>query len=65
MKMLRFTKKKTKLWHDKKILKGDFTLGKKVLLNNLRLKLFPRKLRSRWLRPFKVVKIWPYGTIEI
>ena len=34
-------KEKTKLWHNKKILKRDFTLGQKVLLYNSRLKLFP------------------------
>ena len=40
-------------------------LRQKVLLYNLRLKLFPGKLRSRWSRPFIVVKVWPYGIIKI
>ena len=61
----RLYKEKTKFWHDKKILKRDFTPGQKVLLYNSRLKLFPRKLRSRWLGLFTMVKIWPYGKVEI
>ena len=36
-----------------------------MLLFNSRLKLFPGKLRSRWSGPFKVKKVFPYGTIEI
>ena len=40
-------KEKTKRWHDKHIQKRDFEVGQQVLLFNLRLKLFPGKLRSR------------------
>ena len=36
-----------------------------VLLFNSRLKLFPGKLRSRWSGPFKVMKVYPYGAIDI
>ena len=58
-------KDRTKLWHDKHLTKNDFYEGELVLLYNSRLKLFPRKLRSRWSGPFKVVKVHPYGAIEI
>ena len=56
---------KTKKWHDQKILKREFKEGDKVLLFNSRLKLLPRKLRSRWSGPFEVVKVSPYGAVEI
>jgi hypothetical protein len=29
------------------------------------LKLFPGKLRSRWIRPFVVSNVFPYGAVEI
>ena len=41
----RLCKEKTKMWHDKRILKREFILGQKVFVYNLRLKLFLGKLR--------------------
>ena len=58
-------KDRTKLWHDKHLVKRDFYEGEAVLLYNSRLRLFPGKLKSRWSSPFKVVKVHPYGAIEI
>ena len=58
-------KDRTKLWHHKHLSKKDFYEGQLVLLYNSRLKLFPGKLRSRWSGPFKVVKVHPYGAVEI
>ena len=58
-------KERTKKWHDKRILPKDFKEGDLVLLFNSRLRLFPGKLKSRWSGPFKVVKIFPHGAIEI
>lgn len=58
-------KERTKMWHDKRILQRDFHPGDKVLLFNSRLRLFPGKLRSRWSGPFTVVKLFPYGAVEI
>ena len=55
----------TKLWHDKHLLKKEFHEGEFVLLYNSRLKLFPGKLKSRWSGPFKVVKVHPYGAVDI
>lgn len=40
-------------------------MAKEVLLYNSQLRLFPRKLKSRWAGPFTVVKVYPYGTIEL
>ena len=50
----RIYKEKTKAWHDKHIDRKEFEAGQQVLLFNSRLKLFPGKLKSRWLRPFTV-----------
>ena len=55
----------TKLWHDKHLSKKEFHEGELVLLYNLRLKLFSSKLKSIWSSPFKVVKVHPYGAVEI
>ncbi|XP_056688773.1 uncharacterized protein [Spinacia oleracea] len=61
----RLYKEKTKRWHDKHILRREFKEGDLVLLFNSRLKLFPGKLRSRWSGPFRVSKVFPYGSIEL
>ena len=55
----------TKLWHEKHSMKKEFHEGDFVLLYNSRLKLFPGKLKSRWSGPFKVVKFYLYGAVEI
>ena len=43
----RIYKDKTKKWHDKKIQRKEFRVGEVVLLYNSRLRLFPKKLKSR------------------
>ncbi|GJV40444.1 reverse transcriptase domain-containing protein [Tanacetum coccineum] len=40
---------RTKRWHDAKITNKEFQEGEEVLVFNSRLKLFPGKLRTRWL----------------
>ena len=42
-----------------------FEVGQKVLLYHSRLKLFPGKLRSRWVGPFIVTNVFPHGVVEI
>ncbi|KAK4341382.1 hypothetical protein RND71_039883 [Anisodus tanguticus] len=54
-----------KFLHDKRILKREFSPGYLVLLYNSRLMLFYVKLKLRWSGPFKVMKVFPYGTIEL
>ncbi|KAL0448653.1 UNVERIFIED_CONTAM: hypothetical protein Slati_1421700 [Sesamum latifolium] len=61
----RIYKEKTKAFHDSFILRKQFDVGQKVLLYNSRLKLMPGKLRSRWIGPFEVSHIFPYGAVEI
>ncbi|XP_062014106.1 uncharacterized protein LOC133730556 [Rosa rugosa] len=58
-------KERSKLYHDKKLVKKEFHVGQLVLLYDSRLKLFPGKLRSRWSGPFEVVQVFPHGAIEI
>ena len=61
----RIYKDKTKKWHDQKILRKEFRIGELVLLYNSRLKLFPRKLKSRWSGPYTVVAVTPFGAITM
>ncbi|KAJ9184981.1 hypothetical protein P3X46_004663 [Hevea brasiliensis] len=58
-------KEKTKAFHDKMILRKQFEVGQKVLLFHSRLKLFPGKLRSRWIGPFIFANFFSLGTVEI
>ncbi|KAL5566001.1 hypothetical protein UlMin_029165 [Ulmus minor] len=58
-------KDKIKAWHDKNIQKRELISGEKVLLFNSRLKFFPRKLKSRWSNPFQLVKVYPYGAVDL
>ncbi|XP_062017928.1 uncharacterized protein LOC133734314 [Rosa rugosa] len=61
----RIYKEKTKAFHDKMIRGKSFVVGQKVLLFHSRLKLFPGKLRSRWVGPFVVTHVFPHGAVQI
>jgi hypothetical protein len=61
----RIYKEKTKNLHDRMLTRKEFHVGDKVLLYHSRLKLFPGKLRSRWIGSFVVSNIFPYGAVEI
>nr|GEU66061.1 reverse transcriptase domain-containing protein [Tanacetum cinerariifolium] len=58
-------KEKTKKTHDSKIKNRIFNVGDQVLLFNSRLKIFLRKLKTRWSGPFTITKVFPYGTVEL
>ena len=58
-------KDRTKIWHVKHLLKKEFHEGELVLLYNSRLRLFSEKLKSRWTGPFKVVKVYPHGAVDL
>ena len=45
-------------------LSWNFLVGHKVLLYNSRLGLISGKLRSKWIGPFLVTNVFPYGTLE-
>ncbi|GJX65050.1 reverse transcriptase domain-containing protein [Tanacetum coccineum] len=56
---------KTKKLHDSKIKNRIFNVGDQVLLFNFRLKIFSRKLKTRWSGPFTIAQVFPYGTVEL
>nr|GEU33336.1 reverse transcriptase domain-containing protein [Tanacetum cinerariifolium] len=58
-------KERTKKLHDSKIKNRIFNVGDQVLLFNSRLKIFSRKLKTRWSSPFTITQVFPYGTIEL
>ncbi|CAM8890151.1 unnamed protein product [Rhodiola kirilowii] len=58
-------KARTKLYHDKFILRRSFEEGQQVLLFSSRLKLMPGKLRSRWTGPYTVTKVYNHGMLEL
>ena len=58
-------KEKTKKYHDKRLRGKQFVPWMKVLLYNARLKFFPGKLRSRWSGPFEIIRVFPYGVVEL
>ncbi|GJV54153.1 reverse transcriptase domain-containing protein [Tanacetum coccineum] len=58
-------KDKRKRWHDAKIMDKEFHEGEEVLVFNSRLKLFPRKMKSRWYGPYTISKVFPYGIVEV
>ena len=60
-----FTRIKQKKWHDQRILRREFKAGDQVLLFNSRLRLFPRKLKSKWSGPYTVVSSTNFGAVTL
>nr|GFB09825.1 hypothetical protein [Tanacetum cinerariifolium] len=58
-------KERTKKLHDSKIKNHIFSVGDQVLLFNSRLKIFSRKLNTRWSSPFTITEVYPYGTAKL
>nr|GEX16185.1 reverse transcriptase domain-containing protein [Tanacetum cinerariifolium] len=58
-------KESIKKLHDSKIKNRIFNVGDQVLLLNSRLKIFSGKLKTRWSGPFTIIRVFPYGTIEL
>ena len=61
----RIYKDKTKKWHDQRILRKEFKAGDQVLLFNSILRLFLRKLKSKWSGPFTVVSITQFRAVTL
>ncbi|KAJ8769335.1 hypothetical protein K2173_002539 [Erythroxylum novogranatense] len=61
----RIYKEKMKAFYDHMISRKHFIIGKKVLLYHSRLKLFPSKLKSKWIGPFVITNVFPHGAVEI
>nr|GEX79042.1 reverse transcriptase domain-containing protein [Tanacetum cinerariifolium] len=58
-------KERTKKLHDSKIKNRIFNVGDQVLLFNSLLKIFSRKLKTRWSGPFTITQVFSYGTVEL
>nr|GFA94056.1 reverse transcriptase domain-containing protein [Tanacetum cinerariifolium] len=58
-------KERTKKIYDSKIKNRIFNVDDQVLLFNSRLKIFSRKLKTRWSGPFTITQVFPYGTVEL
>nr|GEZ61089.1 hypothetical protein [Tanacetum cinerariifolium] len=58
-------KERTKKLHDSKIKNRIFDVGDQVLLFNSYLKIFSRKLKTRWSSPFTIIEVYPYGTAKL
>ena len=58
-------KAKNKAFHDKHINRKKFHVHDKVWLYNSLLKLFPRKLCSRWDGPYEVLEAFDNGSVLI
>ncbi|CAN6562672.1 unnamed protein product [Malus baccata var. baccata] len=61
----RIYKEKTKAFHDKMIRGKSFSVGQRMLLFNSRLRLFPGKLRSKWVGPFVITNVFVHGAVQI
>ncbi|CAN6723513.1 unnamed protein product [Malus baccata var. baccata] len=61
----RIYNEKTKAFHDKMIRGKSFSVGQRVLLFNSRLRLFPGKLRSKWVGPFVITNVFVHGAVQI
>ena len=65
----RIYKERIKKWHDAKVKIKSFQERDQVLLFNARLRLFPGKLKRRWLGPFVVslstlIELWKFTTLK-
>ncbi|GJT01210.1 reverse transcriptase domain-containing protein [Tanacetum coccineum] len=62
----RIYKERTRKWHDSRLHDDkDFKVGDKVLLYNSCLKMYPRKLKSKWSGSNIVKMVYPYRAVEI
>ena len=46
-------------------MRKDIRAGDQVMLFNSRLRLFPRKLKSKWSGPYTVVSSTTFGTVTL
>ncbi|RVW36286.1 Retrovirus-related Pol polyprotein from transposon 17.6 [Vitis vinifera] len=58
-------KQRMKKWHDQLISNKEFQEGQRVLLYDTRLHIFPGKLKSRWIGPFIIHRVYSNGVVEL
>ncbi|CAM8953800.1 unnamed protein product [Rhodiola kirilowii] len=61
----RIYKERTRKWHDKLLVKKEFSEGDNVLVFNSRYKLFPGKFKSKWSGPYKIHRVFKDGHLEL
>nr|GEW92109.1 reverse transcriptase domain-containing protein [Tanacetum cinerariifolium] len=58
-------KERAKKLHDSKIKNRIFNVDDQVLIFNSCLKIFSRKLKTRWSGPLTITEVYPYGTAKL
>ncbi|RVW25134.1 Retrovirus-related Pol polyprotein from transposon 17.6 [Vitis vinifera] len=58
-------KQRMKKWHDQLISNKEFQEGQKVLMYDTRLHIFPGKLKSRWIGPFVIHRVYSNGVVDL
>ncbi|RVW37642.1 Retrovirus-related Pol polyprotein from transposon 17.6 [Vitis vinifera] len=58
-------KQRMKKWHDQLISNKEFQEGQKVLMYDTRLHIFPGKLKSRWIGPFIIHRVYSNGVVDL
>ncbi|XP_059654888.1 uncharacterized protein LOC132301668 [Cornus florida] len=58
-------KERTKVFHDKHIMKKSFEPGQNAWLFNSRLKFFPENFCIKWEGPYEIISVYPHGAVEI
>ena len=61
----KIAKDRLKKWHDQIIAHKNFKHGDQVLLYDLKLHLFPGKLKSRWTGSFIIHQVHPNGSMDL
>jgi hypothetical protein len=58
-------KEKAKKWHDRHILRKEFSVGQTVLVYDSKLHVFSRKFKSRWFGPCVIKRDLGHGAFEV
>ena len=61
----KFSKERSKKWHDHMVAQKNFQKGDKVLLYDSKLHIFQGKLQSRWIGFFTIHQVYPNGAVEL
>ena len=61
----KIAKERSKKWHDKMVSRKNFKKGDQMLLYNSKLHIFLGRLKSWWIGPFIIRKVYPNGAVEL
>ena len=65
MIMSKSRRKKTNKCYGQRIMRKEFKVGELLLLYNSRLRLFPRKLKSRLSGPYTIIVVTAFGAVTM